>query len=141
MKKKFKESKCDLENPAHCFCQVPVDELKKWADKKYNEGLTTMDLLSSTDDPHVFQPVADLGNVAVALGPDRHRDLVVTLRVRQHRPQPALIDRLKHVVVGRDGPDPDLGSLVIDDDRHAHAIGLSPSPVTGVDAPVTVLVP
>jgi hypothetical protein len=37
-------------SPEHCFCQLPSEELKKWAAKRFCEHISTMDLLSSTDD-------------------------------------------------------------------------------------------
>ncbi len=42
----------DISHPTHCFCQIPTNELKEWAVKKYREKISTVDLLKSTDDPH-----------------------------------------------------------------------------------------
>ncbi len=42
----------DMIHPTHCFCQIPTNELKEWAFKRYHEKISTVDLLKSTDDPH-----------------------------------------------------------------------------------------
>ena len=39
-------------HPDHCFCQIPDNELRDWATKRYTEHHSTMELLKSTDDPH-----------------------------------------------------------------------------------------
>ena len=39
-------------HPKHCFCQIPDDELRRWAFKRYKEHLSTLELLNSTNDPH-----------------------------------------------------------------------------------------
>lgn len=36
----------------HCFCQVPLDELEKWFDKHYQQGVPTLDLLASAANAH-----------------------------------------------------------------------------------------
>jgi hypothetical protein len=38
-------------DPKRCFCQFLFEELKKWARKRYCERRSTVDLLSSTNDP------------------------------------------------------------------------------------------
>ncbi len=42
----------DIVHPTHCFCQVSMDDLTKWAVKRYYENVSTTDLLKSTDDPY-----------------------------------------------------------------------------------------
>lgn len=42
----------DFIKPRHCFCHYALDELKKWAMKRYRENYGTTELLSSTQDPH-----------------------------------------------------------------------------------------
>jgi hypothetical protein len=42
----------DLVHPTHCFCQIPDEELRPWVEKRYVEHRSTLDLLSSTNDPH-----------------------------------------------------------------------------------------
>jgi len=39
-------------HPKHCFCQVPLEDLKKWAIKRYKEDYSTLELLKQTNDPH-----------------------------------------------------------------------------------------
>lgn len=39
-------------HPGHCFCQIPDNELRVWATKRYKEHHSTMELLMSTNDPH-----------------------------------------------------------------------------------------
>lgn len=39
-------------HPTHCFCQVPDDDLRPWVVKRYIEGISTLALLDSTDDPY-----------------------------------------------------------------------------------------
>ena len=39
-------------HPTHCFCEVPPEELKFWADRRYRDHVPTMELLHSTSDPH-----------------------------------------------------------------------------------------
>ena len=41
-----------LLHPGHCFCQVPDTELRPWAIKRFVDHCSTVDLLTSTDDPH-----------------------------------------------------------------------------------------
>ena len=42
----------DIIAPSHCFCEISDDELRPWAEKKYREHLSTLELIQSTDDPH-----------------------------------------------------------------------------------------
>jgi hypothetical protein len=42
----------DQIHPTHCFCQVPNEELKTWAKKRYEEHRSTLELMNSTEDPH-----------------------------------------------------------------------------------------
>ncbi len=39
-------------DPTHCFCNFPIEELKEWASKRYYEHHSTVELLSSTEDPN-----------------------------------------------------------------------------------------
>ena len=39
-------------NPEHCFCQIPQKDLQKWADKRYHEDYSTIELLDTTSDPY-----------------------------------------------------------------------------------------
>ncbi len=41
----------DSISPRHCFCEIPEEELRPWAEKKFKEHLSTLDLIRSTDDP------------------------------------------------------------------------------------------
>ncbi len=45
-------------NPSRCFCQLPSEELKKWAIKRYCEHHSTMELLSSTSDPYEREQIS-----------------------------------------------------------------------------------
>jgi len=40
-----------IAHPKHCFCQIPKEELMKWAAKRFREGKSTIDLLKETTDP------------------------------------------------------------------------------------------
>ncbi len=38
----------NIEHPIHpkkCFCQIPMKELKKWADKRFKDGIPTVELI------------------------------------------------------------------------------------------------
>ena len=35
----------EIVHPTHCFCEFPVEELRSWAQKRYREQISTMDLL------------------------------------------------------------------------------------------------
>lgn len=39
-------------NPKQCFCHFQIDDLKKWARKRYCEHYSTVELLSLTEDSH-----------------------------------------------------------------------------------------
>lgn len=39
-------------HPHHCFCQVPEPELLFWMRKRYVEGISTIELINSTEDSH-----------------------------------------------------------------------------------------
>lgn len=39
-------------HPQVCFCQVPEPELRFWMRKRYIEGISTIELINSTDNPH-----------------------------------------------------------------------------------------
>ncbi|MDQ7015576.1 MAG: hypothetical protein Q9N68_04275 [Gammaproteobacteria bacterium] len=39
-------------HPQHCFCQISAEELWPWIEKRYQHGISTIELLNSTDDPH-----------------------------------------------------------------------------------------
>lgn len=41
-----------LIHPHHCYCQIPEVELLYWARKRFIEGISTLELINSTDDPH-----------------------------------------------------------------------------------------
>ena len=36
--------------PSHCFCEIPDDELRPWAEKKYRDHQSTVELIASTND-------------------------------------------------------------------------------------------
>ena len=38
--------------PSRCFCHIPIDDLKKWAFKKYVGHEQTMKLLAETDNEY-----------------------------------------------------------------------------------------
>ena len=42
----------EIVHPTHCFCEFPVEELRSWAQKRYREQISTMDLLRSTENTH-----------------------------------------------------------------------------------------
>ena len=47
------ETKTDeILHPTQCFCEFPVEELRNWAQKRYREHISTMDLLRSTGNAH-----------------------------------------------------------------------------------------
>lgn len=39
-------------HPTHCFCEVPLEELRFWATKHFHDHIPTMELLHSTTNPH-----------------------------------------------------------------------------------------
>ena len=39
-------------HPRHCFCQIPVEELRYWMEQRYLRRIPTLELLEATDDPH-----------------------------------------------------------------------------------------
>lgn len=72
---------CDpgIDRPAKCFCRLPMDQLAKWARRKYLDGRTTMELM------------AEAAN-------SRERELVTVvalLEVEEHE-----LDRLLHHATG-----------------------------------------
>jgi hypothetical protein len=46
------DSEHELNHPTHCFCQLPLNDLKHWAEKRYREHISTLDLLRSAPDQH-----------------------------------------------------------------------------------------
>lgn len=40
-----------LPGPRHCFCQIPLREMRGWARRKYFEGVSTMDLFQVAHTP------------------------------------------------------------------------------------------
>ena len=45
-------SERDDAKPRHCFCEVPIEELKRWADKRYREQIPTIELLEQAENAH-----------------------------------------------------------------------------------------
>jgi hypothetical protein len=41
-----------LVHSPHCFCEIPDEELRPWAHKRYRENRPTIELIRSTEDPH-----------------------------------------------------------------------------------------
>lgn len=41
-----------LYRSSRCFCQIPLEELEKWFDKHYQQGIPTLELLASAVDAH-----------------------------------------------------------------------------------------
>jgi len=41
-----------LEHPAHCFCQIPFEELEEIYQKRYVAGISTQDLLKAAKNAH-----------------------------------------------------------------------------------------
>lgn len=39
-----------LPHPTKCYCQIPVETLRKWIVERYIKNRTTIDLLGSVDD-------------------------------------------------------------------------------------------
>ncbi len=46
------DAEIDMVKPHHCFCEIPDEELRPWAQKRYRENRPTIELIHSTDDPH-----------------------------------------------------------------------------------------
>jgi len=43
---------------AQCFCELPVDELRVWAERKYCQGMTTQTLMAQAQTEHERELVA-----------------------------------------------------------------------------------
>ena len=37
---------------SHCFCQIPLEELQKWFNKHYQQGIPTLVLLAAANNAH-----------------------------------------------------------------------------------------
>ncbi len=55
----------ELVHPTHCFCQIPKEELRHWAVKRYREKCPTLELIQSTDDPHQKEVISIVATLDV----------------------------------------------------------------------------
>ena len=52
------ENRPNIIHPNHCFCHIPETELLYWARKRYLEGICTLELINSTDDPQAREAIS-----------------------------------------------------------------------------------
>ena len=79
------------ESPTRCFCQFPSEDLKKWAYKRFCEHRSTIELLSSTDDPHEREMIS-----AVALL-DVDEEMMLKMMDKVDMPEHHIIHCLKNL--------------------------------------------